>query len=379
MIRAIHVISGIANIASGPSYSVVQLCKSLMANGVKSDLHVLGNVPENVPENIRIYAHPRWRFPLKLGISPDMEHSLIRSAMHAEIMHSHNLWMMPNIYAGRAVRGSSCRTVISPRGTMSDWAWNWHHGRKRVIGWWGQFKVLREASCFHATSKEEVADIRRRGFGQPVAMIPNGVDIPELPQKQVTGTTRCLLYVGRVHPVKGLPNLLRAWASVTREFPDWVLKIVGPDSEGHLDELLRLSEELKCQRVSFERPLFGNDLRQAYQDADLYVLPTHSENFGMTIAEALANGTPVITTKGAPWSGLKRESCGWWIDVGAQPLEQCLREAMKTSRLELRSMGERGRAWMGRDFGWQALGLKMKLTYEWLINGGTEPDWVTVR
>ena len=111
---------------------------------------------------------------------------------------------------------------------------------------------------------------------------------------------RQLFFLGRIHPIKGINNLLRAWQVVEHRFPDWDLLIVGPDNAGYMDEMQALAAHLRLERVAFGGPLYGEEKLRAYQAASLFVLPTHSENFGMTVAEALAAGTPAIVTQGAP-------------------------------------------------------------------------------
>ena len=124
--------------------------------------------------------------------------------------------------------------------------------------------------------------------------------------------------------------------------PEWRLRIVGPDELGHARELAALAAELKTKRVSIEGPVAGDAKTAAYREADLFVLPTLNENFAITVAEALAAGTPVIATKGAPWRGLEREGCGWWVDHGVEPLAATLAEAMDMGRGVLRGEGCEG-------------------------------------
>ena len=127
---------------------------------------------------------------------------------------------------------------------------------------------------------------------------------------------------------------------------------------------------------SIEGPVFGAAKLDAYRAADIFVLPTLNENFGMTVAESLAAGTPVIATKGAPWAALETERCGWWIDHGVEPLAAALKVAMATPRAGLEAMGTRGRAWMMRDFGWDRIALDMLAVYRWLRAGGEPPATV---
>jgi glycosyltransferase involved in cell wall biosynthesis len=154
---------------------------------------------------------------------------------------------------------------------------------------------------------------------------------------------------------------------------EWRLRIIGPDERGHASELAALAAELKTQRVSIEGSVAGDAKTAAYREADLFVIPTLNENFAVTVAEALAAGTPVIATKGAPWRGLASEGCGWWIDHGLEPLVAALAKAMAMRREALQEMGAKGRAWMARDFSWDRAGRDMLDVYRWLAVGGEPP------
>jgi glycosyltransferase involved in cell wall biosynthesis len=138
-----------------------------------------------------------------------------------------------------------------------------------------------------------------------------------------------------------------------------------------------LARQLALRRVEFRGPLFGQEKLEAYARADAYVLPSWSENFGYTVAEALACGTPAITTRETPWPVLEREGCGWWIDTGGEALAACLREVLATSRAELDRRGNIGRDWVGRELGWSGVGRRMLASYRWLLEGGDRPDWIS--
>jgi glycosyltransferase involved in cell wall biosynthesis len=249
---------------------------------------------------------------------------------------------------------------------------------KQIVWMCGQRKALERADCFHATAKSEVEDIRRMGFRTPVAIVPNGIDIPArlFDEKSRGSGPKRLLYLGRIHPKKGLDNLLRAWKTLQKKFPSWELHVAGPDQEGYLPMYQQLAASLELKRVEFLGPVYGERKSQVYSSADLFVLPTHSENFGMTVAEALAHSVPAVVTRGAPWRGLEEQHCGWWIEIGHEPLVHCLNEVMTLTSQELAAWGARGREWMQREYSWNAVGRMMHETYRWLLGGGDSPGWV---
>jgi glycosyltransferase involved in cell wall biosynthesis len=372
-IRAIHVVS---TVSEGLSYSVVRLCQSLIAHGeditlATLDLQALASSPPFIK------TFPLGLGPRRLGRSPAMRRWLARrSRSHSvDLLHTHSLWMMPYVYAGLVAKRHGVRLVVSPRGTLSDWAMRSGSPLKRAFWPLLQRPALAASTCFHATSLSEYDDIRRTGFRHPVAIIPNGVDVPDLPPKSFR-SLRTLLFLGRIHPIKGLDALLPAWQRVQDEFPAWRLRIVGPDDGGYLAQMQRLAGELRLERVEFSGALHGSQKWLAYREAELFVLPTYSENFGMSIAESLAAGTPAIVSKAAPWAGLEAQQAGWWIDIGIDPLVACLENALRRTPESLAEMGVRGRRWMETNFSWTEVGRRMGETYHWLVDGGDRPDCV---
>lgn len=371
----LHILPAIGIEHSGPSYSVPALCEALIGQGVQTTVAVLDWIPGiQAPGYVKRF--PLGLGPRRLGRSPAMAHWLVEQvrAGRTEILHNHSLWMMPNVYPAWARRRSDVRLVVSPRGTVSGWALNHHAFRKRVF-WLLQRETLERADAFHATAQSEYEDIRRLGYQQPVCVLPNGIDIPPL-VKESGSQRRTLLYLGRIHKIKGIDLLLQAWAVLEPRFPDWDLIIAGPDDGGYLAEYRTLAGRLRLARVRFPGALYGADKLAAYRRASLYVLPSHSENFAMTVAEALAVGTPVIVTKGAPWSGLIDHDAGWWIETGVDPLIAALEAALALPEERLRVMGENGRTWMERDFSWANIARQMAAFYAWLLEGGPKPACV---
>ena len=374
--RLIHIVSSISEEAAGPSYSVVRLCESLIAGGQDVRLAVLDGPPMAAPQRF-MNVFPLGTGPRRLGRSPAMHQWLMEQARGGavEIIHNHGLWMMPNVYSGMVARRRAIPLVTSPRGMLSEWAFQYGSVVKRLFWPLVQKPALAATTCFHATAESEYEDIRRMGFRQPVAIIPNGIAIPEVVPKQA-GIFRTLLFLGRVHPVKGLDMLLPAWQAIQDRFRDWRLVIAGPDNDGYQKTLQKLAARLRLTRIEFTGALKGNEKWKAYQQADLFVLPSYSENFGMAVAEALATGLPAIVSKGAPWKGLEEKSAGWWVDIGVDPLVDCLNHALAQTPDELETMGRRGRAWMQTEFSWQRIGGMMTQTYQWIAKGGETPESV---
>lgn len=372
----IHVVPAISEEADGVANVVRNLCELEDATNERVRLAALEWSQTLFNPNY-LTSFPLGFGPRNLGISPKMRRWLEAEVTSGKVdlIHNHGLWMMPNVYAGKACLNSSCRLMVSPHGAMSSSALSISRIKKSIFWKLLQNPALQSTACFHATAEHEYMDIRKLGFKQPVCIIPCGVNMQPLVQNQ-NDSRKKLLFLGRIHSIKGIDMLMYAWEVVEKKFPDWDLCIAGPDNNGYLNEMQELAKKLRLRRVSFLGPLFGDDKLQAYRDANLYVLPTHSENFGITVAEALAAGTPSIVTYGAPWSGLSENGAGWWIEIGVEPLIKCLEEALCLSPNNLREMGKAGHTWMENDFSWKKIKAKFSSTYRWLIDGGEPPSWV---
>jgi len=382
-LHVIQVIGGLSPAEGGPSYSVPRLAAALSTD---ADVAILSVAGRGEPASDRVHDGYRDRrfnsgsaeLPAvgRLRLSRALRVALASEAESAQVIHAHGLWQAPGLYAAAAAGRARKPLVISPRGMLSPVALSFSKTRKRVAWWLWQQRALRQAACLHATSEAEYRDIRRLGFTNPVALIPNGIDLPAEDRREA-GSVRTVLSLGRLHPKKGLPQLLRAWARVEHAFPDWRLRIAGPAEIGHDVELKALTHRLGLARISIEGAIYVAEKLAAYRDADLFVLPSLDENFGITVAEALAAGTPVISTTGAPWAGLESEGCGWWVEQGEGPIASALTTAMALPPEQLRSMGAKGRRWMERDFTWQAVAAEMARVYQWLAHEEAAPPSVT--
>lgn len=373
--KVVHIVPHIDREASGPSYSVPRLCRSLVQCGLSVELMCLaasGPIP-----GVTLSVHRQWPVPRRFAVSSELARGLGRRACEVDIVHNHSLWSMANVAAGMVVPGRGAKLVTSPRGTLSAWAL----GRSRWIkrGLWPlQRRVLTMAALLHATSEAELGEIRALGLEAPVVVLPNGIDLPGLIAIEPKPEERTLLFLSRIHPTKGIDRLLQAWRRLEDWHQDWQLVIAGTGEASHVAAVAELAASLALRRVRFPGPLYGVDKVRAYAQAELFVLPTHSENFGMVIAEALAHGCPAVVSRGAPWSGLEAERCGWWVEHDVDTLVDTLHVAMSMSCEGLEAMGARGRAWMERDFGWESIGQRMAAAYRWLLDGGERPEWVRV-
>jgi glycosyltransferase involved in cell wall biosynthesis len=248
--------------------------------------------------------------------------------------------------------------------------WAMAHKRwKKVVAWHlYQKRMLNQFQRLHGTSEREVAQFASLGLRVPAEVIPWGVDPPADGLRDGSPAAfRTVLFVGRIYPVKGLPLLVEAWGRVRPR--GWKMLLMGPDEAGHRKEVeAAIAKHHLGDVFEFLGELQGEAKEAIYRKAQLFILPSYTENFGMVVAEALAHALPVVTTKGTPWSGLTRERCGWWVPASVDGLAQGIQEACALSPDDLHSMGERGRVWMEREFGWDRVAVRMKTMYQNVVN-----------
>jgi glycosyltransferase involved in cell wall biosynthesis len=258
---------------------------------------------------------------------------------------------------------------------LQPWALN-HKRLKKRIAWAAyQRRDLKQARCHIATSETEAQNLQHLGLGVPVVTVPNGIDVPEFSSAARVSSDgesgnrpRTALFLGRIYPVKGLPMLVEAWSRVRPQ--GWVLKIAGPDEAGHRKQVEKAIATAQLgDVVSFVGPVERESKRSTFLDADLFVLPTLSESFGVVIAEALAHGLPVLTTTAAPWPDLPELGCGWWVEPTVNGLEHGLRRATILDRATLRSMGENGRALVIEKYAWDRVAKLTLSTYSAVVSG----------
>jgi glycosyltransferase involved in cell wall biosynthesis len=321
--------------------------------------------------------------PRRLGYCRGML-EILESLAPQNLVHVHGLWRLHYLQSARFARARSIPLIVSVHGMLLGGALRQRAALKRIGRWLFQDAVLRRAHCLHATSPAEAAAIRGLGFRGPIAVVPWGVHPPAgspSPSQSLvasdTGPRRMVLYLGRLHPTKGLEPLLRAWAQVRERFADWHLVVAGYDEGSYRSTLMALATDLGiAEAVTFASPVQGSAREQLFADASLVVVPSPAENFGFVVPEALVRGVPVIATQGSPWSSLAAEACGWWVPPGAASLAAALVEALSQSPQSLREMGEHGRRLARDRYTWDRVANSMVQLYEWTLRRRDEPAFV---
>jgi len=373
VLSCLHTVASISRSHGGPSRTIPALCSALSVDDVRVGLVTLRHSPDDVPVDPTI-SHRAARQDFQCGMRAAISRFI--QDQHTQLIHDHGLWLSSNHAVVSASRSLNCPLIISPRGMLEPWTLRYRMWKKRLAWLSYQKRDIKAANLLHATSQMENENLRRLGLRQPIAVIPNGVSIPDLPLSTVEDKPqRTALFLSRIHPKKGLMDLVSAWAKVRRT--GWRLVIAGPDEAGYQSVVAaEVARQGLQESVEFIGSIDGQHKWRTLAAADLFVLPTLSENFGVVVAEALAAGVPVITTTAAPWHWLVDHQCGWWIPTGTDALCAALDDAIRLEPQQRRTMGQRGRQLVADRFAWPVIAQKMKQVYDWILHGGQRPEHI---
>lgn len=356
--------------AGGPARSVPQLASALKSLGHEVGLWS----PQPGPDDANLPAVRRFSGAFAGALT---------EFGHPDVIHDNGLWLPCHHRVALEADRSGIPRVVSPRGMLEPWALKHKYWKKRAAWWLYQRRDLSSAKCLHATSPEELFQFRRLGLKQPAVVLPNGVAPPAGIQNHKSESrdrkpaTRTALFLGRLHPKKGLELLVEAWAQVRPA--DWKMSVVGPDEVNYRQKIVEAVNRAGLSGSwSFEGMTGDSEKWRRMAQADLFILPSFSENFGIVVAEALAGGTPVVATTGTPWQGLREHRCGWWVEPTTAGIAGALREAVASSPDTLLEMGRRGAAWVQEAFIWLPIARRMAETYHWACSGGKQPDFLDV-
>lgn len=427
MIRTANLVGSISRNAGGLHESVRRLVQCASEKGV--GVRVLTIEDEFTQEDLAVWSPVavevfRARWPTWFGFAPDMIDSL--KEYRPDLVHSHGIWMYPSIATTTYCVRRYVPYMISPHGMLDPWAVR-HHRWKKVLAYAVyESNHVKGARCIRALCESEARAIGQMKLKNPVAVIPNGIDLPperkqeakdggmvaaegmrkttsrnqkrgmNAPWKGLVDTgQKVLLFLSRIHPKKGLVNLLKAWsAGVATQKTEWVLAIAGWDQGEHEVELKSLATELGIHWHDVREPLnnqsstgsgvsllflgpqFGEAKAACYAECDAFVLPSFSEGLPMVILEAWAYGKAVLMTPECNLPEGLAAQAALSIDTSVNGIAEGLRQLLTCSERERTEMGRRGRQLVRERFTWDAIADQLKVTYEWMMGDGPAPNCI---
>ncbi len=391
--RVLHVIHSLLRSAGGPPLIAIGLCEHLAKAGCKVDICTLDFGARGGPELpvdeslVRVHRVPsRSRFS-NILLPRQFERVVTDLGTGAQIVHCHGIWSAANNCAATIAAKLRKPYLITLNGMLAARAMKRSSWKKRLALLLYARRNFARAACLNAATESELKEARRLALPTPIAVIPNGVDpdrYASLPNREVAWERwsdlrdkKLILFMARLHPIKGLPNLIEAWGRLAGDFGDWHLVIAGPDELGLRAELERsVRDSGISERTTFTGPAFDEDKMALLGAASVFCMPSYSEGFSMAILEAVACGLPVLITHGCSFDDVTEVNAGLVVAPNADSLTEGLRSLLTRDEDELTEMGKRGRELIERRYSWNAIAAQMLSVYNWLLGLAPRPSCV---
>lgn len=359
----------------GPIVTLMGFCAAEMKAGVEvtvattdangpGDLQVPIGTPQQVDGFPVLYFH---RFPaVDYAFSPGLTDYLRREIARFDLVHITSVFSYPSLIAAQLAHRRSVPYLVSPCGALQRWGLR--QSRWKKAAYWHMLEKhgLKNATALHATSEDESDDIRAVLPTARVFTVPNGVDLPEMATASSIARKPQIVFLGRIHPVKGFDVLLPALSMLARQRPDVETVLAGPDNDSEMKNILATARSLDpAPRIRYLGTLAGEAKTAVLSESAALVLPSHSESFGQVVVEAMACGTPVVVSRNCPWRSVETRGAGRWVENRPEQVATALAEILGNPSMAAR-MGQAGRQLAG-EFAWSAIGERMALEYSSLL------------
>lgn len=382
-IKILHVTASLSPEWGGPTKVVVELTEALARKGIDITIFTPVRKGDEVkikpPKGVNLqlfnqgFLSKWWT-----SYSPDLARNIQWGAYKFDLIHIHEIWHYANFASYHAAKKAGKPYIITIHGLLDPWCLNYKAFKKKIYSLFIQRRILREASALHAITNEEVKHIRTFGIDSSIVMIPNGIDPKEfinLPPREELESfypkikgKRIILFLGRIHPKKGLDLLAKAFEKIAREWDNAYLMIVGPDSEGYKIKIEKMLEsEGVLNRVIFTGMLSGHEKLAALSRADICAIPSYSEVRSIVALEAMACSIPVVITQQCQFPEVAEVKAGIVIEPDSKQLAQAMCKLLDSPQL-CKKMGENGKRLVLEKFTWDKIADKMIKVYEEIVN-----------
>jgi len=339
--KIVHYIPSIDRTAGGTSTYMQVLAKGL---GEIAEVHIITHASENplVMKNCTVhYVHNYQPFSYSWKITI----AFLLDEIKPDIVHVNCCWLPACASVQRIAQKRGYKVMLTPHGMLEPWIIKRHYWTRKVPALWlYQKAAVQRADCVQATAESERDNLLKLGYNSNIKVVRLGIDAESIEMKRSWKKSRHILFLSRVHVKKGINFLVEAADVLRNELQGYKILVAGEGNADYVEAMKRMICDRGLQDiVQLIGGVYGDEKWRLFQTSDFFVLPTHSENFGLAIAESLASSTPVITTVGTPWSDLNSSEAGAWIEIGTEPLVETLRRFLSLSEDELETMGRNGR------------------------------------
>ena len=376
--KILFVIPALGSVYGGPSQCVLDLAQVLGDRGIELDIVTTtanGATQLNVPthawikeKSYRIQYFPYWNL-LDYKLSWSLTHWLFQHVADYDLVHTNAIFSYTNLPAHWACQLYQIPYIMTPHGMLEPWALSYNSWKKKLYFYLFEKLSLQRATAIQALASTEAINLQRLGIKSPVVIVPNGIhqnNFQNLPNPE-TRHKMLILFLGRIDPKKGLDLLAAAFKKVHAQFPQTHLIIAGPDNIGFSPTVKRYFAEVNClEAVTFTGMLTGSLKFAALAAADLYVAPSYSEGFSMSVLEGMASGLPCVITTGCNFPESKIEKAALVVDIDAKHIADALLLCLVNPE-EAKQMGDRARQFIFENYTWNNIAYKMEQIYSKIL------------
>ena len=363
--KILHYIPSIDESSGGVGAFMQLLARDL---GALCELHVVTHrsSSERLLENCHLhyidYKWKPWNNSKKAFLN-------LLGSLRPDVFHTNCCWMPLSALTAMWAHDAGYKVVYTPHGMLEPYSIARHYWTKKLPAiLLFQKKGIKVCDLIHSTAETERDNLLRLDWNDRICMIPNCVQIEGIEIKQSWKRNKKILFLSRVHPKKGVNFLIEAVAQLRNDLEGYTITIAGPGDDAYIKELMALAKRYDVvDMFDFIGAVCDKDKWALYREADLFVLPTWSENFGIVVPEALSCGTPVITTEGTPWAELNDMRCGWCTAVGTGPIRDAIAKFLACYEQELEGMGRRGRQLVEQKYTSEAVARQFVNMYKTLM------------
>jgi glycosyltransferase involved in cell wall biosynthesis len=379
--RIAVIVADIGPSAGGLYYSVHALSRGVAKAGDTVEVFAMGTYSSAVfehwaplkPQTFPVVGPQAYKY------APNMCASL--ESFRPDVIHVHGLWMYSSWVALKFANKLNCPLILSPRGMLDGWALQNSAWKKKIMSLLQENRFLRRVDCFHALNQSEMDSIRALGYQQSICVIPNGTYLlsdSEVASREEDKSKKRLIFIGRIHPKKGIPNLLEAWAKLQKAnasaLKEWVLEIYGWDDGNHLEGYLKLADELEiCETVTWPGSVYGADKAEVLREAHAFILPSFSEGLPMSVVEAWAYGLPVIMTPECNLPEGFSAGAAIRVSTAIEDISTGLLELVSMDPSAYSEMSQAARRLAEASFSWDEQVRRLAEVYRWVLRRGEKP------
>ena len=363
--KIIHYIPSIDRIAGGTSTYMQVLGKEL---GKLAEVHIITHSSDNPLSisnceihNVSVYNPINGRFKNEI--------SKLFDVIKPDLVHVNCCWMPACAFVQQMAQKRNIKVVLTPHGMLEPWIIKRHYWTRKLPALLlYQKAAIQNADCIQSTAESERDNLMKLGYNTNIKIVRLGIDADGIELKKSWKKTRQILFLSRVHVKKGINFLIEAASVLREELKGYKILVAGEGDADYVAAMKQMIGERGLQDIiQLIGGVYGDEKWRLFQSSDFFVLPTHSENFGLAIAESLASGTPVITTVGTPWNDLNETKSGAWIEIGTQPLIDTFRKFLALSDEELERMGRNGRKLIEEKYSSRVMAKEMMEVYRSLL------------